>query len=134
MKNLTIEEAYEKRVSDITLTIEGAVSRILPDDHKGIHHQKFVVAIPEKAGSENGRTVLVAHNLERAYRSNVKVGDRVEVRGTYVWNKFGGILHNTHHDDHNACRKLENGKTVCGPLHEDGWIIFAGKKDPHRTK
>jgi hypothetical protein len=44
----------------------------------------------------------------------VKVGDEVEVHGTYQWNGLGGIVHKTHHDDRG--------------LHEDGWINFAGKK------
>lgn len=105
---MTVEEAFEKKISDVPLTIEGKVTEILADDHEGTHHQRFVIEI------HSGHTVLIAHNLERAYRVPVKVGDRVEVRGTYVWNKYGGILHNTHHDDRG--------------IHEDGWINFVGKK------
>ncbi|MDP2720467.1 MAG: DUF3465 domain-containing protein [bacterium] len=105
---MNVEEAFEKNISDIPLTIEGKVTEILADDNGETPHQRFIVTI------HSGHTVLVAHNLERAYRVPVKVGDRVEVRGTYVWNKYGGILHNTHHDDRG--------------IHEDGWVNFVGKK------
>lgn len=111
---MTPEEAFQKKLSDIDLTSKGRVLKILPDNHEGAHHQRFVIEC------DSERTILIAHNLERAYRANIKIGDEVEVKGTYVWNKYGGILHNTHHDDHGE--------------HEDGYIIFAGKKSPHRTK
>ena len=121
------EQAFKEGLSNIPLTIEGAVSKLLPDSHEGAHHQKFVVNL------HDNHTILVAHNLERAYRVPVKIGDKVEIHGTYVWNKLGGIIHNTHHDDRKACRKTNNGHVICGPSHEDGWIILSGQKDPHRN-
>ncbi len=125
---MTAQEAYEKRKSDVSLTLEGKVVRVLADDHEGIHHQRIIVDSP------SDQTVLIAHNLERAYRAPVKIGDNVEVHGTYEWNHQGGIIHNTHHDDREACEKEKDGNKVCGPKHEDGWIVFVGKKNPHRTK
>lgn len=125
---MTVEKAFKNRKGDISVTHQGKVVRVITDDHEGVHHQRFVV------GSESGLTVLVAHNLERAYRAPIKIGDSVEVRGTYVWNRQGGIIHNTHHDDRTTCEKEKNGHTVCGQKHEDGWIVFVGMKDPHRTK
>ena len=111
---MNVEEAFEKNVSDIPLTIEGQVTEILADDTGDTPHQRFIVTI------HSGHTVLVAHNLERAYRVPVKIDDRVEVHGTYVWNKYGGIIHNTHHSDAGE--------------HEDGWINFVGKKHPDFSK
>src|SRR3989304_2482074 len=105
---MTVEEAFGKKISDVSLTIKGTVTKILEDDTGDTPHQRFIVTI------HSGHTALVAHNLERAYRVPVKVGDGVEVKGTYVWNKYGGILHNTHHDDRG--------------IHEDGWLNFAGKR------
>lgn len=107
---MNVEEAFEKNISDVPITIEGEVTKILEDDMGDTPHQRFVVTI------HSGHTVLVAHNLARAYRTPAKVGDRVEIHGTYVWNKYGGILHNTHHSDQGE--------------HEDGWINFVGKKKP----
>jgi hypothetical protein len=105
---MTIEEAFKKKISDVPLTIEGKVVEILEDDTDETPHQRFIV----KVGS--GHTVLISHNLDRAYRVPVKIGDPVEVHGTYEWNEIGGLIHKTHHDDRG--------------IHEDGWINFAGKK------
>jgi hypothetical protein len=125
---MTCEEAFQKKVSDVPLIAEGRVVNILADDHEGAHHQRFIIEVSPS------QTILIAHNLERAYRAPVKVGDKVEVHGTYVWNKYGGIIHNTHHDNRDACEKDSGGRVVCGPKHEDGWIVFVGKKSPYRTK
>lgn len=107
---MTVEEAFAQKNSDIPLTAAGKVTEILADDKEGIPHQRFIATL------KDGHTILVTHNLERAYRVPVKIGDQVEVHGTYVWNRHGGLIHETHHDD--------RGK------HEDGWIIFVGKKRP----
>lgn len=106
---MTVEEAFARKISNIPLTAAGKVSEILADDKEGIPHQRFIIML------EDGQTVLVTHNLERAYRVPVKIGDKVEVHGNYVWNRHGGLIHETHHDD--------RGK------HEDGWIIFVGGKN-----
>ena len=105
---MTVEEAFEKKISDVPLTIEGKVAEILADDSDETPHQRFIVQI------HGGHTVLVSHNLERAYRVPVKIGDAIEVHGNYKWNKYGGLIHKTHHDDRG--------------VHEDGWINFAGLK------
>lgn len=104
---MTVEEAFEKKLIDVPLTIEGSVVEILTDDIDITPHQRFIVEV------HSGHTVLVAHSTERAYRIPVKIGDKVEIHGTYKWNGKGGLIHKTHHD--------EQGK------HEDGWINFAGK-------
>lgn len=130
---MNIEHAFERKISDVALTIKGKVSRILEDDSGLTPHQRFVVEVPASPetagrGGHSGHTILIAHNLERAYKVPVKLGDKVEVHGTYVWNKYGGIIHNTHHDDREACRKVLDGRVVCGPAHDDGWIILAEQK------
>lgn len=106
--HLTLEEAFAKKLNDAPITVTGIVTKLLPDDTTGIPHQRFIITV------HTGHTVMVAHNLERAYRVPVKVGDKVEIHGSYVWNELGGIIHNTHHDDTEE--------------HEDGWINFVGKK------
>lgn len=132
---MKIEDAFKNRKSGISITLEGKVSRILEDDHDGIHHQRFIVQVPtSQQGGLSGQTVLIAHNLERAYRAPVKLNDNVEIHGTYAWNKLGGVVHNTHHDDRKDCDRKASGKIICGPKHEDGWIVFVGKKSPHRTQ
>ena len=62
------------------------------DDDDGSRHQRFVIDIGD------GRTLLIAHNLELAQRVPVGLGDRVYVRGLYEWNDLGGLVHWTHGD------------------------------------
>jgi len=118
---MTVEEAFEEKLSDIPVTIEGKVLEILADDTQGRPHQRFVVEISSSSASGYRKhTVLVSHNLERAYRVPIKIGDKVGVHGTYEWNSLGGIIHKTYHDGRG--------------IHEDGWINFAGKKQPNFSK
>ena len=114
---MTVEEAFAARLSNATLTAAGRVVKILPDDTDETPHQRFIIEV------HSGHTLLIAHNLTRAYRVPVKMGDKVEVRGAYVWNKYGGILHNTHHYESECVGRK------CIP-HEDGWINFVGVKTP----
>ena len=121
---MTIEEAFARRLDGITLTTEGKIIKILADDTDETPHQRFILEVPASPqGGRSGHTLLIAHNLIRAYRVPVKVGDEVEVRGTYVWNKYGGLLHNTHHYAGECTGKVCKG-------HEDGYINFAGQKSP----
>ena len=105
---MTAEEAFEKKISDVALTAQGKVIEILDDDTDATPHQRFVIETPSL------QTVLIAHNLERAYRVPVKIGDEIEVHGNYKWNKYGGLIHKTHHDDRG--------------VHEDGWINLLEKR------
>ncbi len=118
---MTVEEAFTKRLHNVPVTTSGIVIKILADDNGETPHQRFIIEL------HRGHTLLVAHNLLRAYRVPVKLGDKVEIHGTYVWNKYGGIVHNTHH---------YGGECVggtCDP-HEDGYINFFGLKKPNVEK
>lgn len=112
---MTVEQAFEQKVSDVPVTIQGRVTKILTDDTGDTPHQRFIVEV------HSGHTILIAHNLQRAYRVPINLSDRIEVHGSYVWNKYGGILHNTHH------YAGECVGSKCTP-HEDGWINYAGQK------
>jgi hypothetical protein len=87
-----VERAWREQRSDVWVEVEGRVIRLLRDDTRGSRHQKFLI---ELAG---GHTLLVSHNIDLAPRVPVEVGDRLSVRGEYVWNDRGGLLHWTHHD------------------------------------
>lgn len=85
--------AFKNKSSDLQVSGEGVVVKLLPDDEKGSRHQRFVLEMP------SGLTVLVAHNIDLAPRIDaIKVGDRVEFNGEYEWNSQGGVIHWTHHD------------------------------------
>ncbi|WP_188151398.1 DUF3465 domain-containing protein [Teredinibacter waterburyi] len=103
----SVEEAYEKRLSDVQVIGVGRVVKLLPDDNKGSRHQKFILKL------SSGITVLVAHNIDLAKRLNLlKVNDTLEFFGEYEWNDRGGVVHWTHHDP--------------SARHIDGWLKHDG--------
>ncbi len=103
-----IEQAFRNRATDLQLTLEGRVKRVLADDREGSRHQRFIINV------ESGRTLLVAHNIDLAPRvKNLKAGDRVQIHGVYEWNEKGGVVHWTHHDPQGR--------------HEGGWIRHQGR-------
>ncbi len=74
----------------------GVVRRLLSDDDDGDRHQRIILSV------HNGRTVLVAHNIDIADRVPLGIGDRIRFRGMYEWNDLGGLVHWTHEDPHNV--------------------------------
>jgi len=87
------DAAHADRRSDVQVKGVGEVTRLLPDDHKGSRHQRFILQL------DSGLTVLVAHNIDLAPRiDTLQAGDRVEYFGEYEWNEQGGVVHWTHHD------------------------------------
>jgi hypothetical protein len=105
---IPLSEAFENRLSDLVLEIEGEIDRILSDDNEGSRHQRFILR------TANGHSVLVAHNIDLAPRVPLHVGDAVRLRGEYEWNEKGGVVHWTHRDPRGS--------------HPDGWIIHEGER------
>jgi hypothetical protein len=107
--NTPIDQLFHNRESNVQVEGEGVVTRTLPDDLDGSRHQKFIVRIP------SGLTILIAHNIDIAPRiEDLKEGDTVRFRGEYVWNKQGGLVHQTHHDPtgkHTSGQLIHNGQT-----------------------
>ena len=86
----------------------GSVLRVLSDDNEGSRHQRFILQLA------NGRTLLVAHNIDLAPRINaIREGDTVEFFGEFVSNPQGGVIHWTHHDPQGR--------------HPDGWLRHQGR-------
>jgi len=86
-------EAFRAHRSGVTLLVQGHVRRLLADDRSGSRHQCFILA------TVSGLTLLVAHNIDLAPRlAGLQPGDYLELRGEYVWNPEGGLMHWTHHD------------------------------------
>jgi len=89
----SLQEAFDKRQSDIQVAGEGIVTKILADDRDGSRHQRFILRLA------TGQTVLVAHNIDLAPRiGGLRTGDRVAFYGEYEWNQKGGVIHWTHRD------------------------------------
>jgi Protein of unknown function (DUF3465) len=89
----TIADAIASHRSNLQVSGEGTVTRVLSDDNSGSRHQRFIVTLP------TGQTVLVAHNIDLAPRvSSLREGDVIQFSGEYEWNEKGGVLHWTHRD------------------------------------
>jgi len=90
----SIRAAFESRASDTWVQTSGRVTRLLADDNEtrdgSDMHQRFLLQ------TDDGVSVLVAHNINAASRVPIKPGDRVSVRGAYEWSDKGGVIHFTH--------------------------------------
>lgn len=103
-----IANAFANRISNLQVSGQGVVIKLLPDDDSGSRHQKFIVKLA------NGQTLLVAHNIDLAARvGGLSEGDLIVFDGEYEWNEKGGVLHWTHRDP--------NGS------HPSGWLQHKGQ-------
>lgn len=104
LTNLAVlKNAFNRRISNIQVLVQGKVIAILPDDIKGDRHQRFIVRLA------NSQTLLITHNIDIAPRvKDLKIGDSLYIYGEYEWNSKGGLIHWTHRDPKKQ--------------HIDGWI------------
>lgn len=92
-RGIEVERAFNTHASDVQVTGEGTVLRVLSDDRSGTPHQRFILKLA------SGQTVLISHNIALAPRiDDFKTGDTVSFSGEYVWNEQGGLIHRTHRD------------------------------------
>lgn len=85
--------AFENQISEIRVTCSGTVVYKLADDIADIRHQRFLIEL------ESGQTLLIVHNIDLVKRVKpLHLGDKVIVRGEYIWNDKGGLIHYTHRD------------------------------------
>ncbi|TCV86767.1 DUF3465 domain-containing protein [Sulfurirhabdus autotrophica] len=105
--NAAITKAFANHESNLQVSGQGIVAKLLPDDNSGSRHQKFILKL------STGQSLLVAHNIDLAPKINsLSKGDTVEFYGEYEWNAKGGVLHWTHKDP--------NGSHVAGWLQHQG--------------
>lgn len=105
----SLANAFSNHESNLQVSGQGVVTRLLPDDNSGSRHQKFIIKLP------SGQTLLIPHNIDLAPRINsLREGDIVEFYGEYEWNEKGGVVHWTHRDP--------NGS------HEAGWLQHQGNR------
>ena len=106
--NAALSAAVRAHESGVEVGASGRVTRVLPDDTKGARHQRFLVRIGDSL------TILVAHNRDLAPYVPVQPGDSVVLRGEYIWNERGGMIHWTHQDPAHR--------------HQPGWIEYQGRR------
>ena len=100
--------AQQDHARKVEVTVDARVDKKLPDDTKGLPHERFLIRLG------NGTRVLVAHDTKMAPYVPLQAGDTVRIHGEYIWNEQGGVLHWTHH--------ANTGR------HEGGWIDYAGQR------
>jgi len=104
-----IANAFANHESDLQVSGQGSVVKLLPDDNDGSRHQRFIIKL------SSGQTLLIAHNIDLALRiSSLREGDSIQFYGEYEWNEKGGVLHWTHRDP--------NGS------HAAGWLQHQGQR------
>jgi hypothetical protein len=104
-----IANAFSNHQSNLQVSGEGVVIKLLPDDNSGSRHQKFIIKLA------SGQTLLIAHNIDLAPKiDSLSEGDAVQFYGEYEWNEKGGVLHWTHRDPSGS--------------HEDGWLEHQGQR------
>jgi len=103
-----IANAFATHKSNLQISGQGSVVKLLPDDNVGSKHQKFILKLA------SGQTLLVAHNIDLAPKIfSIQEGDSIQFNGEYEWNEKGGILHWTHQDPKK--------------LHMNGWLKHKGQ-------
>ena len=106
---LDTKTAYERRLSQVLVLVEGVIVKLMVDDFQGHRHQRFVIE------TDQGQSLMIAHDLDSSARVPVRRGDRVRVHGEYLWNLLGGLIHKTHRDP--------KGKKA------GGWIELVGSDE-----
>jgi hypothetical protein len=104
-----ITNAYANHESNLQVSGEGKVIKVLSDDNDGSRHQRFIIRLAL------GQTLLIAHNIDIAPRvSSLQKGDIIQFSGEYEWNAEGGVIHWTHSDP--------DGSHAAGWLKHNGQI------------
>lgn len=101
-------DAQTRHEKKVEVTVCAPVKKLLPPDTKGLPHERFLLQL------SNGTTCLIAHDVKMAPPVPVNPGDKPIIHGEYIWNKFGGVIHWTHHSN--------------TPRHEGGWIELNGQR------
>lgn len=106
--NAAIARAFADHRSELQVTAQGRVERLLSDDTSATStHQRFILKLDDLA-----QTLLITNNVSVGKRVPVAAGDALVVHGEFIWNDQGGLVHFTHHDPDGS--------------HESGWILRDG--------
>jgi hypothetical protein len=96
-------DLFRRHESGEWVTLSGVIQERLGDTYGRFQHQRFIL------GCANGTHILVVNDVSIGQRVPLVLHGRVTVRGQYVWDSQGGVVHFTHHAD-------DGGKS--------GWILL----------
>ncbi|GAC1312850.1 MAG: hypothetical protein NVSMB21_23790 [Vulcanimicrobiaceae bacterium] len=95
--NAAIYDAWRTGRSHLEVTASGSVARLLGTRvGRSGAHEGFLLHLSGSAG--RGLTVRVEDNVDLTGPIPLVEGEAVEVRGEYVFDARGGIVHYTHRD------------------------------------
>jgi len=86
----SVATAYRDHRAFLWLTLAAHAVEVLPDSFGRYQHQRFLIRC------RTGQQVLIVNDVTVGQRVPVKPGDPVAVRGEYIWNRQGGLIHFTH--------------------------------------
>jgi hypothetical protein len=95
--NGAVYEAWRTGRSNVEVTAEGSIASMLGTvTGPSGAHEGFSLHL--RGASGHGLTVRVEDNVDLTGRVPLSAGEDVEVRGEYVYDANGGIIHYTHRD------------------------------------
>lgn len=102
---LTVGEAFSQHKNFVEVIDKGSVVKELPPDVDSTPHQLYIIKM------DSGPEVKLAYNNEVGKPlPDMPPGERLDMKGEYIYKPDGGVLHWTHNAD--------------GGNHEAGYIII----------
>lgn len=102
---LTVGEAFAQHKNRAEVLDHGSVVKQLPIDPKPSRHQLYIIKM------DSGPEVKLAYNSDVGKPlPDMPQGEKLDMKGEYIYKPDGGVLHWTHKAD--------------GENHEDGYIII----------
>lgn len=110
--NGAVYDAWRAGRSHVEVTASGAVARIL-GEREGPSGKHLGFLLHLSGGAGRGLTVRVEDNLDLGGDVALQEGEAVTVRGEYIYDSRGGLIHYTHRDPRGR--------------HEAGYVQAAGR-------
>lgn len=95
--NGAVYDAWRAGRSHVEVTAHGAVARVL-GERVGASGTHLGFLLHLSGGAGRGLTVRVEDNVDLTGHIAVNAGDDVTVRGEYIYDSRGGLIHYTHRD------------------------------------
>jgi hypothetical protein len=110
--NALVYQAWAQQSSHLEVTASGSVAKVLGTrTGPSGPHEGFLLHLRGAGG--RGLTVRVEDNVDLTGPIPLAPGDDVEVRGEYIYDPRGGLIHYTHRDPRGR--------------HPDGYVRVAGR-------